>query len=370
MKQKIAASLLCWCGSDKSYRGCHLDRDKQSPVEPYQITEQFKRQFSRKYCMHPQASPTACSQQIVNAHSISRSSTLNSIAEDGHVMQFHTSLQLLIKHGGRLKAQRIGVHQASTFTGLCHLHDCSTFSLIDQQITNLTTEHIFLLAYRAVCKEFFVKKAAMELSKFSKELDRGKDTSAQRLIQQFSYHRELGLRAGMRDLINQKEAYEKVLRHKNFDAISSFVIYLDHAPNLVCTVGFTPEVDFKGNRLQTYDLSKPIDMLTCSIVITPKGAAVVFAWLFEINQACTQIINSLDDMKTHLLPSAIVRLLFEHSENLFFSESWWNGLDDKAKLQIEDRANSFTDKPNNCLLDDGIRPVLWSVVGREKRLGQ
>lgn len=173
----------------------------------------------------------------------------------------------------------------------------------------------------------------------------------------------------MRDLASQKEAYEKVLSSKSFDAISYYVIYLDHVPNIVCTVGFTPEVDFTGNRLQTYDLSKPVDMLTCSIVITEKGAAVVFAWLLEFNQACTRFVHSLDSMKTHLLPSAIVRLTFEHGENLFFTQSWWNGLNDTVKVKLEGRANSLMDKPSNCLLDDNIRPVLWSVIGREMRLG-
>lgn len=200
MKHKRNPSLICWCGSAKSYRDCHLNRDKQSPLEPYQITEQFKKYFSEKYCMHPQASSSVCSQQIVKAHSVSRSSTLNSIAEDGHVMQFNTSHQLLVKHNGRLKAQRIGVNQASTFTGFCHSHDSSTFALIDQPISTLSSEHIFLLAYRATCFESFTKRAAMELSKFSRELDKGKDMAAQVLIQRFNHHRELGLRAGLRDL--------------------------------------------------------------------------------------------------------------------------------------------------------------------------
>jgi hypothetical protein len=109
--------------------------------------------------MHPQ-SPTTCSQQLVAAHSVSRASNLVSIAEDGHVMQFKPTLKALLKTDGRMTAELIGINQASTFTGFCHLHDSLTFELIDRPIITLSGEHICLSAYRAICRELFMKTAA------------------------------------------------------------------------------------------------------------------------------------------------------------------------------------------------------------------
>lgn len=362
-----APSTLCWCGSDKPYRDCHLDRDKQTPLQWHEIANEFKRQFSKKFCMHPEMSPSVCSRTIVEAHSVSRSSNLNNIAEDGHVMQFSFSLKHMIPNMGRLTAQRIGVRLASTFTGFCHHHDSSTFAPIDQPIASLSDAHIFLLAYRAICREFFAKKAEMELTRTARALDKGKDKCAQVAIQEFNHYRALGVQAGLSDLIAKKGEYDRALVGRNYDAISHYVIEFDHALPMACTIGFTPEVDFNGNRLQTLHAgTKHADLLTCSITKTTQGSAIIFAWLKEPNGACTRLINSLDELKLHLLPSAIVRLIFEHGENVFFSQTWWNGLAEDEQRIIESRANSFHHKPINCLADDGRRPVLWSIVSRKK----
>jgi hypothetical protein len=201
----------------------------------------------------------------------------------------------------------------------------------------------------------------------ARQLDRGKDKAAQETIQDFNNLRELGLEAGLRDLRREKCDYEDVLLHKNYERISSYVVTLDHSPPIVCSVGFTPEVDFHGNRLQRLDLpTEHADNMTCSILKTTTGTAIVFAWLTDRNGACSGLINSLDSLRTHQLPSAIVRLVFEHGENVFFSPSWYSRLDDIAKRTIEQHANSFTDKPEDCLRMDNSLHILWSVVDKKK----
>ncbi|MEQ1795025.1 MAG: hypothetical protein ABL970_12635 [Nitrospira sp.] len=265
--------------------------------------------------------------------------------------------------------ERIGVNQASIFTGFCHTHDSSTFAPIDQPITSLTGEHIFLAAYRAVCRELFTKTAvsAEAVLNVSRKLDRGKNEAAQRVIQGFNHWRELGLKAGLRDLRREKSEYDHALIHKNHDRVSYYVVTLDHALPIACTIGFTPEVDFHGNRFQRLDnIGEPVDNMTCSILKTGTGAVIVFAWIFEKNGACSGLVNSIERLKLHQLPSAIVRLVFEYGENVFFSPSWWESLDDRARKTIDKHAHSFYDKPEGALRLDGSLKVLWSVVGRKK----
>jgi len=149
--------------------------------------------------------------------------------------------------------------------------------------------------------------------------------------------------------------------------MSYYIVTLDHLFLIVCTVGFPPEVDFHGTRLQKLDLTtRHLDTMTCSIIKVGGGAAIVFAWLSEKNGACSGLINSLEKIKVHQLPSSIVRLVFEHGENVFFSLTWWNGLDGTAKTTIERHANSITDKAEDCLKPDASVQVLWSVVGKKK----
>jgi hypothetical protein len=177
--------------------------------------------------------------------------------------------------------------------------------------------------------------------------------------------REMSLEAGCRDLKQAKTRYDEALLQKSYAKVSYYLVSMDHTSPIVCTIGFLPEIDFHGNRLQTLDnLTAHVDHITCSILTTVSGTAIVFAWLDEKNGACSRLIDSIDRLKPHQLPSAIVRLVFEHGENVFFSQSWWNGLDDNAKQTIERHANSYKEE-KNLKLDSSLH-ILWSVVGRKK----
>lgn len=314
--------------------------------------------------MHPQQSSSNCSRQIVAAHSVSRSGNLNAIAENGHVMQFMISHQ---SNNPRATAELIGVKNASTFTGFCQTHDSSTFAAIDQPIVSMTDEHIFLTAYRATCRELFHKTAVNEenIAKMVRQFDKGQTWAEQKSVQNFNRIREIGLAAGCRDLRQAKALYDEALLQKNYANISYYLVTMDHASPIVCTIGFLPEIDFHGNRLQALDnMRAHVDHITCSILTTTSGTAIIFAWLNEKNGACSALINSIDRLKPHQLPNAIVRLVFEHGSNVYFSQSWWNGLDDSAKQTIERHANSIVGEKDLRL--DASLQILWSVVDKER----
>lgn len=358
-------TVLCWCGSGQQYGTCHRDRDKQIPLKSHAIDAEFRKAFARKYCLYPQSSSSICSQHIVKAHSVSVSSNLQSIAEDGHVLRFYYAPKAPLEARGRVTAQPIGIKKASTFTGFCKLHDSRTFSCIDQPIERLTPQHCFLLAYRALCQVIFTKAASFAASPTLRQFDRGTPSHIQQAHQEFCSDREFSLMVGLQDLHREKVEFDRHLLSQNFEAISYYALELDHAPQIVCSVAFSPEADFEGNQLQS--LENPdihADMCTCSIIFTQRGGAIVFAWLKDTTGASIRLIKSLDRLKPYQIPSAIVRLVFECGENVFFSKSWWDGLDSKTQMVLENRANSITDKPTSILLEDGYRPVLWSIVSK------
>jgi len=157
-KASFQKTVLCWCGSGLRYSKCHRDRDKQIPLKSYEIDAEFRKAFSKKYCLHPQSSSSVCSQYIVKAHSVSVSSNLKNIAENGHVLRFYFRPKAPVEARKRMTAQSIGVNKASTFTGFCKVHDSLTFACIDKPVGLLTPKHYFLLAYRALSQGSLPKR--------------------------------------------------------------------------------------------------------------------------------------------------------------------------------------------------------------------
>ncbi len=203
------------------------------------------------------------------------------------------------------------------------------------------------------------------IAKLFRQFDKGKPLAEQESVQSFNRPREIALAAGLRDLKQAKALYDDALLQKKYANISYYLVTMDHASPIVCTIGFLPEIDFQGNRLQALDnMNAHVDHITCSILTTPSGTAIICAWLNEKNGASSALINSIDRLKPHQLPNALVRLIFEHGSNVYFSESWWNQLHDSAKQTIARHANSIIQE-KDLTLDSSLH-ILWSISSRKK----
>lgn len=108
--------------------------------------------ISSKTCCEPQEQ---CRREAIRAHSIPSSTVLSHLARDGHVVMLQMRLKL--PPPAEISFQPVGINKATTFTGLCDLHDNSVFQPIDDSLPNPhDPEHLFLLAYRAVLREYHV----------------------------------------------------------------------------------------------------------------------------------------------------------------------------------------------------------------------
>ena len=58
---------------------------------------------------------------------------------------------------GEILHHLVGINSATTFTGFCSLHDQQLFKPIDTELLLPTPEQVFLLHYRALCRELYVK---------------------------------------------------------------------------------------------------------------------------------------------------------------------------------------------------------------------
>src|SRR6266566_2495956 len=182
MNKKIGRNAPCWCGSGLKYKKCHLNRDREEPVKHYEINKRLRKIFHPKFCLHPDASPHTCG-KIVKAHTIQRRGGLNRIARNGHVYTF-----LLGSNQGKdrdviANPELIGINEASTMTGFCELHDNKTFEPIESHSFKSNQHHAFLLAYRAICREYYENASASDMVALFRTLDKGRSIAEQKRFQ-------------------------------------------------------------------------------------------------------------------------------------------------------------------------------------------
>jgi len=70
-KKKIGRNDPCWCGSGKKYKRCHYGRESMDEQNPFFSEKQIIKNFSKKYCLHPNASENECKGEIQDSKTIS-----------------------------------------------------------------------------------------------------------------------------------------------------------------------------------------------------------------------------------------------------------------------------------------------------------
>lgn len=160
----------CWCLSGKKWKRCHRNRDKQSPVPIGELFARQRAENDKGFCVHPEASDSACSQNVIRAHTVQRRGGLAAIAERGHVVSAKKGFEDMARNEGEIIPRKLGVKAASTFMGFCSYHDNQMFEPIENNPISLSIESAFLLSFRAISYEFIAKAAAIRIHELHREL--------------------------------------------------------------------------------------------------------------------------------------------------------------------------------------------------------
>jgi hypothetical protein len=357
----------CFCGSGVKFKQCHLNRFEQEPVNPFKAEQERQRRKPRT-CLHPNSSE--CSSTIVKAHTLQRKGCLSGIAEKGHVLGLCASTKTLTENEGRLGMRRVGLKKASTFTGFCSFHDSETFAPIERGPFVPSKKNCGLLAYRVLCRELYTKAASLDSMDLLRTIDRGRHPLVQRQVQEFFGILEHGVERGLADLEAQKAAFDTMLVSGDFSGTSYYVVHLESVPDVMAAFGVYPQCDFDGRPLQ--DLAQAgigLDAVWVSLITTEAGGALVFAWAGEAHGTCTRLVESLAELGGAEIPNAIVRMIFEFSENTFVRPAWWQGLGELERSSLLGRATLSATvtalRDPQCLLPDGRSYVDWTVSGTE-----
>ncbi|MGO9118299.1 MAG: hypothetical protein ACLQPD_11910 [Desulfomonilaceae bacterium] len=126
-----------------------------------------------------------------------------------------------------------------------------------------TPEQCFLLCYRALCREFFIKQELAPLLEHARLRDRGKHVYHQYALQDFFARFDLGYSSTIKDLVARKSAYDLILVASSFHKVRAYIIEFSRVPPVMCSGGFYPVQDFGGHEIQDlHDLNRPRPLIT------------------------------------------------------------------------------------------------------------
>lgn len=353
----------CWCNSGKSIRECHFAQETK-PLVPFAERQKTRKKiWNKRYCLHPNSKKGKCAGKIIEAHSVQKG-MLKKIAVDSRVYApsikaTPTTLEILF--------EKKGIGEVSVFTGFCAFHDKETFKKIEDEDFIGDAEQCFLYAYRAVCKELFLKIAHKEDAKYSKTLDAGKPFAIQKATQEFLDDYIVGIEAGITELTNLKNKLDKILLSKNFNEIHYCIFWINQMPEILGNGIFQLDYDFQGNPLQNWaNIHNELDAISLSFITTSKGGAVILAWHNSADSVCFSIIQSLLTFSNSKIPNLLVNWVVKELENIYLSPVWWESLprvnQDIFLDEFMDNPAFMVERSPNYLLNGRIRGFDWEIT--------
>ena len=170
----ISASVgdPCPCGSGKPFGECHKLRKRDTKTRLDQIDRLLLRRAKRRRCY---AEDGSCSAIQAYSHSIPRSS-LQTIAEQGHVLQFgipSSADRKSLTSYADIDPKPVGVNEACCFYGFCSEHDNLLFAPVEKKAVDPTSEQTTLFYFRALCRELSAKVDIRPFLGLARDLGRG-----------------------------------------------------------------------------------------------------------------------------------------------------------------------------------------------------
>lgn len=319
----------------------------------HKIYSYMKEEFLRKMCLAPTQWHKDCS-EIHQAHTIPKSS-LKYISFEKHVYSLKTDLFKLKKNQGQVP-ERIGINNASIFLGFCSKHDNEIFSPVEKRRHfNGTKEQCFLLGYRALA---FMLYRHMAEDRVTQRLNQ------ERPLQKFDSYNVHSM--FLDNLHIHKVIYDEILASRCFDSVEGYVVELGVPLPVMCSAATFPDQDFGGIQLQdcgALHTPTPLDLISFTAFATGGQGIVVFVWTTDSNNACSSFIESLEVIPDECVTAALLRLFFEHTDNVHMSPKWWKELPEYIRQSIIARMQIESPR-SNALVDDGIVFGPWTISRR------
>jgi len=331
----------CWCGSGKKWKKCHRERHLQKELPIGKLLNDLLENQKKGRCLHPEASPSKCSNRIIKAHTVQRAGGLAAIADNGYVISGKRGFENIFKNDGNIVPGPVGLGKASTFMGFCSYHDNELFEPIEKDTFTLNHEAAFLLSFRAISYEYLTKLNAIRAVSLQREMDRGKDFETQVAIQQYLHIHLMGFIRGMQDLEGWKAEYDRKFVARDYSSMSHYALEFDGILPFVCCGGFNPEVDFHGRQLQIITRGEaPMERVSVNVSVIGTKSFLAFGWYGIPNGPAEEFVRSFKCLDNKDKANSCLMMAVEQSENTYFNPSWWNCLTEADRRHLIERMQS------------------------------
>jgi len=298
-------------------------RDK--PLREFPINRRIRKDFP-ELCLLKGSGP--CGQKIVNAHSI-QEALFRKHAKNGHVYHFDAFGN---KHDAdkRLWPDLVGIHNATTFTGLCDSHDSLTFWPIENALFKNTGEHRFLYHYRAFAQAYYARAHGFKvIESMVNELSKKyPPVQLRTMVEQISLN-ELSVREHQ----THKSDFERRLSNKDWSAIEGYAFEGETMPDILGTDFVAPRKNFDGRIIQDCKSKAPLKWVSLTVAASNDKAIVLFCG----EKGCRilrELVQSFRRIPAALQSQAVVNYIFCHFENFIILPKWWESLPKELQLKF------------------------------------
>lgn len=324
-------NALCWCGSGKKFKKCHLGRDDQPKGNPWAAVDANRKAFSQKKCCAQDVGLGPCDGRIIKAHTVSRGPNLAKIAKNGHVLQYEASIPDMNKNGGKLSIKKIGVGNASVFHGFCGKHDRELFSCIENETFTGRPDQCLAVAYRTMSRELYGKDAGAHLRETLREADRGLKPFAQFMFQTMLDEIDTGNEAARRELKATHDALTTALVEVHPDTLSSAIFEFAAPLPFMFAGAWSPFTDFYGGELQVGHIDELLEQIFVSSFAGESNAMICVSWRNIADARGRVIADQLMALPDDQLASGCLQFVMKHVENVFFNPDWFQALKNEQK---------------------------------------
>lgn len=357
---------LCFCGSEKKYKNCHRKLQREKKSHPKKIVSMIRNKQNVVYrtCFWPGCS----SPPISKSHTVQKSKELNDIAENGLVLGFDFSREFLSNKNSSSetpKPSEIGIGEASTFPGFCSHHE-NKFHKFENRPIDGSKEQCVLIGFRALCHELFKKEIGIRIHEECRdETCKGIDWAWQYRNVIILNNLNEGAKLAVPDLEHSLGLYNKMISAKCYDDIESYVIFFKGSSILYSAGACLLENDFDNNIVQDVfnlcDSGMLLKCITFSLLKTENTNVAIFTWPKSYSDIAFPFISSLHSKKNRT--DLIIKWIFNHFENVFFSISWWNNLTEDQKMEILNAFSNAIDQRSidYQLVDEFQNLVDWQI---------
>lgn len=310
--------------------------DIHNPKAAAELIERFRKRFSAKVCMAPQKDHKG---SIVSAHTLSVEAMLRKVAVNSKVYGLKQSKEIA-KDIFPIQLQKLGLREVSVFNGFCQKHDVELFSCLENEPFYFQPKQNFMLAYRAVARECYLKRKQFESLPTAEEFGNIHGIEEKIRLSDMALIFQAASIRGAEEVEALKATLDRYLLTGAWNRLITRAIIFPNLPSILATAAFQPFFDMNGTQLQDFEnLETEMSHICISLIPLEVGGVAIFSWPDSANSAPKRYYDSI--IESQNLTSSVIHAVFDNTENFALYPAWYEQLSQGQKDYLFSRVKLF-----------------------------